>query len=441
MLAIHNPTHIETAPPEGKAAFRNEKAAPEGENLLGEVTQEKGQKNDGLGPFAKLLAGLVSKKTQQQQEPAVSSETQISMEAAVSKTKKTDFKPAFFQLKEGMEEGESKNLKNPLLLIKNKTARDQNQVEFDPENPGFIHLSQDQAAETFHNNRPFTAELVSFTREQSGTREQTGQLRDVPERKIPFKRGEAPENPQLAENRNAMLHSGKREIPQETARTETKRQARKQNAFSLEVHDLRTHTGTGTAAENGRGIEEARNSTTKEINLDLSAGVRSNTARGEKTAEPWQRPSPAGENFEQLLAKELRGSLSADIVRQAAVVLRDGGEGTIKLSLKPEFLGKVKIHLEMAENRISGHIVVESEEALRAFEREIRSLEQSFRDSGFEASLNAALDYRNDGQRWKEAPVEPFFSERLAASYEESGTEFISGDGFVYGISAVTMLV
>jgi hypothetical protein len=62
----------------------------------------------------------------------------------------------------------------------------------------------------------------------------------------------------------------------------------------------------------------------------------------------------------------------------------------------------------MAENKISGHIFVESEEALRAFEQEIHTLEQAFRDSGFEgATLSTALDYRNSGTNGREKKNSP----------------------------------
>jgi flagellar hook-length control protein FliK len=109
------------------------------------------------------------------------------------------------------------------------------------------------------------------------------------------------------------------------------------------------------------------------------------------------------------------------------MVLRDNGQGTIRLSLKPESLGNVKIRLEMAENKITGHIVVESEEALRAFEREVHSLEQAFRDSGFDgAELDMSLAQGGGGaeQRWNgEETDRPFLSERLAASRYDAAAE------------------
>jgi hypothetical protein len=99
----------------------------------------------------------------------------------------------------------------------------------------------------------------------------------------------------------------------------------------------------------------------------------------------------AGLSLENFLARELHQNLNGDIVRQAQVLLRDGGEGTIRLMLKPESLGNVKIRLEMSENKVTGRIIVESPEALRAFEKELGNLEQIFRDSGYDGA-NLSLD-------------------------------------------------
>jgi flagellar hook-length control protein FliK len=117
--------------------------------------------------------------------------------------------------------------------------------------------------------------------------------------------------------------------------------------------------------------------------------------------------------------------LNSDIVRHAQVILRDKGEGLIRLSLKPESLGNVKIRLELTENKIAGRIIVESGEALRAFEREIASLEQAFRDSGYEsAELNAFLsqDGRGSGGGAEERPFYSprFAADRAASRYDET---------------------
>jgi hypothetical protein len=77
----------------------------------------------------------------------------------------------------------------------------------------------------------------------------------------------------------------------------------------------------------------------------------------------------------------------------------------------------------MAENKITGHIVVESEEALRAFEREVHSLEQAFKDSGFQ-SANLEMSLASNGSAYGEgaqqnrqgAEASPFFTGEFAAS-------------------------
>jgi flagellar hook-length control protein FliK len=87
------------------------------------------------------------------------------------------------------------------------------------------------------------------------------------------------------------------------------------------------------------------------------------------------------------LAGQLQGPLSGNIVQAALVVLRDGNMGTINLQLKPESLGSVKIKLEMSDSKITGKILVQSDDALKAFRQELHSLEQAFRDGGFNASV------------------------------------------------------
>ena len=415
MLAIeHNPTHIETTLSEGREAHGEQI-----ENQFEGITRKKGRKNGAMGVFSKLLAGLVSKKTLMQGNPKRSAE-----ETAESGTKQA----AFLQLTEG------KGQKNPKISLSAAGESKQNEVNRNqsldgkPLNFEFARLFPAGEKET----QSLSFETVSLKTEISR------QVKEPSERRIPFKKGEMAEDKPDGEVRSTSFQpkSNKEEnVPLDGA--DVKKAGRKRP--SLEIHDLRTQPSaeSGMIAERGlKGSEEMRNGPEREISVEL----RPSGERNEKPAEGVQKV-PAGENFEQLLARELRGDLSTDIVRQAAIILRDGGEGTIKLSLKPETLGKVKIHLEMAENRISGHIFVENEEALRAFEKEIHTLEQSFKDSGFEASLNAALDYQEGGQRWKEKEVQPFFSGRLAASYEESGSMEFSGEFSTgFGINAVNVL-
>jgi flagellar hook-length control protein FliK len=168
--------------------------------------------------------------------------------------------------------------------------------------------------------------------------------------------------------------------------------------------------------------------------------------------------SSAGEaaagNFESLLSGELRGALGQDILRQATLILRDGGEGLIRLALKPESLGTVKIRLEMAENKVSGRIIVESDEVLRAFERELQTLEQAFKDSGFDgASIEMAISSGGGGdpRERQEPEAEGSFQGRrllrlAAADYDSTAVqapEDLFDEAGIFGSSRrpVNMLV
>jgi flagellar hook-length control protein FliK len=209
--------------------------------------------------------------------------------------------------------------------------------------------------------------------------------------------------------------AGRQEISGEKAEIAESKPRKNRDKVNLEVRDFRS-----SAADN---VQNQELKVTEETNIKgethLVAELRSGGDKRE-TADLFRESGPA-RSFENILARELHQNLNGDIVRHASIVLRNGNEGTIRLSLKPESLGNVKIHLEMTENKIAGRIVVESGEALRAFEREIRSLEQAFRDSGFDgAALEMAVasgNGRNGADRqWNGEEASPFYSARLAAS-------------------------
>ncbi|MDR3145957.1 MAG: flagellar hook-length control protein FliK [Treponema sp.] len=221
----------------------------------------------------------------------------------------------------------------------------------------------------------------------------------------------------------------------EAGRTRNRRKER----FSPEIRDLRsavqaekTVSGAAPPLEGGH---ENRSGTVPETELLVelrSAGAKTPAEIG---AEREARPAAT---FHEMLARELHQNLNGDIVRHASILLRDGGEGLIRLSLKPESLGNVKIRLEMAENKIAGHIIVESDDAFRAFEREIRSLEQAFRDSGFDGANLEMSFARDDGQYGNREGAAPFFEEspavfRAAAYAGEGPARGIGPAGGPYG--------
>ncbi len=93
------------------------------------------------------------------------------------------------------------------------------------------------------------------------------------------------------------------------------------------------------------------------------------------------------------LAQTLRDQGASEIVRQAQVILRDNNEGELRLLLKPESLGTVRIRMEMIEDRVALRIFVDNETAGDAFRDSIADLQRSFEESGvstdtFEVSVH-----------------------------------------------------
>jgi flagellar hook-length control protein FliK len=212
----------------------------------------------------------------------------------------------------------------------------------------------------------------------------------------------------------------------------------RRRGVSFEVRDFRT---AAAQTESAVKMDQVQFRTGAETHLPLEDGPREitlelhlpNQGQDAPLAETtWE--GKASRAFEDLLARELHQNFNNDIVRHASMAVRDGGEGTIRLALKPESLGNVKIRLEMAENKIIGQITVETEEALRAFEREIHSLEQAFKDSGFEGAnleMSLAADSRGADQHWRDAETSQFLQGELAASRYDAAVERIEAPAAV----------
>ena len=205
----------------------------------------------------------------------------------------------------------------------------------------------------------------------------------------------------------------------------------RRDGFSVNVQDMRSgsaealNSQTRFAAIDASAARVGDTSAVREITLELRLPEQ-NTALNQANTS-WEAKS--GSALENLLARELHQNLNGDIVRHASIALKDGGEGTIKLSLKPESLGNVKIALELSDNKITGQILVESEEALNAFRKEIASLEQAFKDSGFSAAdLNLSLSSgEQNAEGWEEnQSVPPIFASRYDDNSEQGTMNIVN---------------
>jgi hypothetical protein len=217
--------------------------------------------------------------------------------------------------------------------------------------------------------------------------------------------------------------------------------------FNLEVRDLKTgeirEAGSSETVKPASFGEPGARKADIELTVDLHPKGREGGTAAGNTGNFGNR------GLEDALSRELRENLNTDIVKQASILVRNQQEGTIRLTLKPETLGNVKIRLEMAENKITGHIIVESSEALKAFERELPVLEKAFRDSGFsETSLDMSMaqdggTYNNPGQ--EDGDFRSFVPALAASRYDAGMVEReLIPEGFFpehSGEKAVNMLV
>jgi len=205
---------------------------------------------------------------------------------------------------------------------------------------------------------------------------------------------------------------------------ELRNRSRRERA-GFEIRDLRTASNAGAqgstemrpyALVETSAVRLPGHTPVQEITLELRLPDHGHSSQAQTS---WE--AKANTAMENMLARELHQNFNGDIVRHASMVLKNGGEGIIKLNLRPDSLGNVKIHLELTENKITGRIVVESEEALNAFRKEIASLEQAFKDSGFaEASLNLTLTADGTGAEQQNLEEGSFASQNVASNYEAS---------------------
>jgi flagellar hook-length control protein FliK len=96
----------------------------------------------------------------------------------------------------------------------------------------------------------------------------------------------------------------------------------------------------------------------------------------------------------------LQERLLPEIVHQAGIVLRDGGEGEIRLVLKPEHLGSVRIRLQLGESSLEGRIVVDNSNVKELLDAHLEQLKNALRQEGYaSANIDVTVSGGRDGRR------------------------------------------
>jgi hypothetical protein len=117
--------------------------------------------------------------------------------------------------------------------------------------------------------------------------------------------------------------------------------------------------------------------------------------------------------------REMTGS---DLARTVGLVVRDGG-GEIRLTLKPESLGSVRIRLSLEDGTVEGRIIVDTPEARQAFEAGLDGLTRALHADGFQTgSLQVFVSGQNANDSRQAAGLlgDSISAARLRASDETS---------------------
>jgi flagellar hook-length control protein FliK len=207
------------------------------------------------------------------------------------------------------------------------------------------------------------------------------------------------------------------------------------------AHGSDRHEAATAAAGTQQQAEPQRTGGTAELDLDVgkaqALGGASQAGEGRQGAETGRAEASPSRSFASVLADKLGSGWNDDIVKSAHIVLRDGDSGTIRLRLHPESLGGVKIELKLADNGISGKIIVESDEARNAFEKNMAQLQDAFTQGGFEsARLEVQVGSGGSGAADGQAQQAdgPFWSKRhglesLARAVPEGGGQYVAAGG------------
>jgi flagellar hook-length control protein FliK len=91
-------------------------------------------------------------------------------------------------------------------------------------------------------------------------------------------------------------------------------------------------------------------------------------------------------NFEQRFIPE--------VVKQTGIILRDGGNGEIRLVLKPENLGSIRIRLALSESSLEGRIVVDNNSVKELVESSLDNLKNALRLEGYQTNLEVSVGHR-----------------------------------------------
>lgn len=104
------------------------------------------------------------------------------------------------------------------------------------------------------------------------------------------------------------------------------------------------------------------------------------------------RNGSTGSDFASQLSRRLQGDAGAEIVRHAQMVVRGKESGEMRLVLRPDNLGSVRVRMQMEDGLITVRFLVENNGVRQALEQSLTGLQQAFEDAGLQTgSLDVSV--------------------------------------------------
>ena len=162
------------------------------------------------------------------------------------------------------------------------------------------------------------------------------------------------------------------------------RDNRRRSVLELPRNHRRDRAGTAQPGPGGPPPSESAKFAVLETEIGASPRTEGRPAAGSALSGADQ------------LARRLDAEAGSEIVRQVKVVLNRADAGEIRINLRPEHLGRVRVRIQMEDNRLSGRIFVESAVAREAFRSALDGLQVKLVESGFGAAdLELAWDQQS----------------------------------------------
>ena len=180
------------------------------------------------------------------------------------------------------------------------------------------------------------------------------------------------------------------------AAVEARRESRPAEVRVFVVDLRRRATEAGNSPEARQVAEpagrDAGSHSFERVLLAREAGAGVESPREAQAGLPRSPTSLSG----SALPRSLQERLLPEIVQRAGIVLREGGEGEIRLVLKPEHLGSVRIRLHLGESSLEGRIVVDNSNVKELLDANLEQLKSALRQEGY-ASANIDVTVSGGG--------------------------------------------